>query len=47
MDNTQAVETNGTESKPHSAYDGALTATGTFTLTVTAVHDAPVEVAQT
>ena len=45
MDYTPAADFNGTETITYTVSDGALTATGTFTITVTAVNDAPVAVA--
>ena len=45
VDYTPAADFNGTETITYTVSDGALTATGTFTITVTAVNDAPVAVA--
>ena len=47
VDYTPAADFNGTETITYTVSDGALTATGTFTITVTAVNDAPVAVADT
>ena len=45
VDYTPAADFNGTEIITYTVSDGALTAKGTFTITVTAVNDVPVAVA--
>ena len=45
VDYTPVADFNGTEIITYTVSDGALTAKGTFTITVTAVNDAPVAVA--
>jgi len=45
VDYTPAADFNGTETITYTVSDGALTTTGTFTITVTAVNDAPLAVA--
>ena len=45
MDYTPAANFNGTEIIDYTVSDGTDTSTGTFTITVTAVNDAPVAVA--
>ena len=47
VDYTPAANFNGTETITYTVSDGALSANGTFTITVTAVNDAPVAVANT
>ena len=47
VDYTPAADFNGTETITYTVSDGALSANGTFTITVTAVNDAPVAVANT
>ena len=44
VDYTPAANFNGTETITYTVSDGALTSTGTFTITVTAVNDTPVAV---
>jgi hypothetical protein len=47
VDYTPAADFNGTETITYTVSDGALTTTGTFTITVTAVNDAPLAVNDT
>jgi hypothetical protein len=47
VDYTPAADFNGTEVITYTVSDGALTDQGTFTITVSAVNDAPVAVANT
>ena len=44
VDYTPSANFNGTETITYTVSDGALTSTGTFTITVTAVNDMPVAV---